>query len=73
MLYLLELMANGTIEWGLVLPIKEPNVLSATVSETAAVLPRFLLTQMGTIKWTDAIRNSWTSKCEGLHRHEMTA
>jgi hypothetical protein len=73
MLYLLELMANGTIEWGLAPPIKEPNVRSATVSETAAVLPRFLLTQMGTSKWTDATRNFWTRKCEGLHRHEMTA
>ena len=72
-LYLLELMANGTIEWGLAPPIKEPVFRPATVSETAAVLPRFLLTQMGTSKWTDATKNFWTSKCEGLYRHKMMA
>jgi hypothetical protein len=33
-LYLLELMANGTIRWGLVPRIKELNVRPATVSET---------------------------------------
>jgi hypothetical protein len=47
MLYLLELMANGRIERGLGAQSKEPDVCSATVRETAAVLPRFLLTQMG--------------------------
>jgi hypothetical protein len=50
MIYLFELMAQRIIEqW--VAPFKlEPNVRSATVSETAAVLPRFLWTQMGTSK-----------------------
>jgi len=28
---------------------------------------------MGTSKWTDATKNFWTSKWEGLHRHEMKA
>jgi hypothetical protein len=27
----------------------------------------------GPQKWTDATRNFWTSKCEGLDRHKMMA
>jgi hypothetical protein len=54
-------------------PNLEPNVCSTAVSETATVLPRSLWTKMGTSKWTDVTRNSWTSKSEGLVRHEMTA
>jgi hypothetical protein len=73
MLYLFELMANATMRQTISLLIKELNVRSATVSETAAVFSRFLSTQMGRQKWTDAIRNSWTSKCEDLHRDEMAA
>jgi hypothetical protein len=42
MLYLSELMATPSLNRGLASPIKEPNVPSATVSETAAVLLRFL-------------------------------
>jgi hypothetical protein len=30
-------------------------------------------TVSGDVKWTGTIRNSWASKCEELHRHEMTA
>jgi hypothetical protein len=53
----------------------------AAVSETAAEvlsllsnIAAFHLEQKwGLPKWTDAIRNSWTSKCEGLRRREMTA
>jgi len=41
MLYVFELMANASLNRGLASPIKEPNVPSATVSETAAVLLRF--------------------------------
>jgi hypothetical protein len=44
----------------------------ATVSETAAVLPRFLLTQMGTSKWTDATKNFWTSKCLDKQMQRLT-
>jgi hypothetical protein len=42
MLYPFELMANATIEQRIAPPIKEPVFRSATVSETAVVLPRFL-------------------------------
>jgi hypothetical protein len=42
MLYLFELMANASLNEDLAPPIKEPNVPSASVSETATVLPRFL-------------------------------
>jgi hypothetical protein len=42
MLYVFELMANASLNRGLASPIKEPNVLSATVSETTTVLLRFL-------------------------------
>jgi hypothetical protein len=57
------------------------NLRSKAVSETAAVLLRFLSNKVafhseqkwGPPKWTDAIRNSWTSKCEGLRRQEMKA
>jgi hypothetical protein len=63
MLYLFELMANAS---PLAPPIKEPNVPSATVSETATVLLRFvsnkaafhLEQKWGPPKWTDVIRNS---------------
>jgi hypothetical protein len=41
MLFSLELMAKPPLSRGLAPPIKEPNVRSATVSGTAAVLPRF--------------------------------
>jgi hypothetical protein len=27
----------------------------------------------GPQKWTDATRNFWTSKCEGLYRHKIMA
>jgi hypothetical protein len=40
MLYLFELMANAFIEQRVSAPIKEPNVPSATVSETATGLLR---------------------------------
>jgi len=71
---MLELMAKPPLSRGLAPPIKEPNVRSATVSGTAAVLPRFAWRQKwGPQKWTDATRNFWTSKCEGLYRHEMMA
>jgi hypothetical protein len=42
MLYLSELMANATMRQAVSLLIKEPNVRSETVSETAAEFPRFL-------------------------------
>jgi len=47
---MLELMAKPPLSRGLAPPIKEPNVRSATVSGTAAVLPRFAWTKMGTSK-----------------------
>jgi hypothetical protein len=76
MFYLFELSigidGQATIEQRISAPIKEPN--AATVSGTAAVLPRFARRQKwGPQKWTDATRNFWTSKCEGLYRHEMMA
>jgi hypothetical protein len=73
MLYLFELMAKASLSSELQPPIKEPNVRSATVSGTAASFAAFRTDKMGTSKWTDATRNFWTSKCEGLRRHEMTA
>jgi hypothetical protein len=47
MLFSLELMAKPPLSRGLAPPIKEPNVRSATVSGTAAVLPRFAWTKWG--------------------------
>jgi hypothetical protein len=47
---------------------------AATVSGTAAVFAAFRMeTKWGPQKWTDATRNFWTSKCEGLYRHKMMA
>jgi hypothetical protein len=44
-------------------PIKEPNVRSTAVNETAAVLPCFLSNKKwGRKKWIDTTGNSWTSK-----------
>jgi hypothetical protein len=50
MLYLFELMANASLSSVSSRPIKEPNVRSATVSGTPAVLPRFAWTKIGDIK-----------------------
>jgi hypothetical protein len=50
MLYLFKLMANASLSSVSSSPIKEPNVRSATVSGTPAVLPRFAWTKIGDIK-----------------------
>jgi hypothetical protein len=50
MLYLFELMANASLSSVSSSPIMEPNVRSATVSGTPAVLPRFAWTKIGDIK-----------------------
>src|SRR6516164_5323592 len=46
MLYFSELTATPSLNRGLASPIKEPNVPSATVSETAAVLLRSYQTKL---------------------------
>jgi hypothetical protein len=73
MLYLLELTANGIIKQGLATAIKELNIRPAMVSETGGCLGAFPINTNGDVKWTDTTMNSWTSKCECSHRHEMTA
>jgi len=49
MLFLFELMAMPSLNRGIASPIEEPNVRSATVSGTAAVLLRFAWTK---VAWT---------------------
>jgi hypothetical protein len=70
MLYRFKLMANASI--------KRPNqgtrcsVLRRSVKQRQFCRVSYETTN-GDVKWTDATRNSWTSKCEDLRRHEMKA
>jgi hypothetical protein len=71
---MLELMAKPLLEQRISAPNQGTQRSFRDGQWNSGSFAAFRMRQKwGPQKWTDATRNFWTSKCEGLYRHEMMA